>query len=336
MNIKAQRRHAIEAAQALIAKARAESRDLTSSERSELQAKHDEVMDLTRRIEAAEKGDDLVAQMDKLAVGSGLLGKDGRDTGTLSFKGVAEKVLHTAEGSPRRIKSLIAAGSQTVETVGQPLVAQWERPVGDLLQVLPSKQVPENFSYLRQTVRTNNAAPVAVGALKPTSVFTLARVESKLRVIAHLSEPIPEYWLKDEGALKQFVESEMIGGLRDAVIQQALVGDGTGENLLGIRLQSGIQTQAFTTDMFESIRRGIGAAEDLGYTPAAIVMAPSDWTHRAHEEGRRRRLPPRGLQRWGSDRPGQEAGLGRARGHQHGAPDRLRDPPLAGHRRDLP
>lgn len=79
-------------------------------------------------------------------------------------------------------------------------------------------------------------------------------------------------------SLRQFVESETVGGLRDAVIQQALTGDGVGENLLGIRLQSGIQVQAFVTDMFESIRRGIGAAESLGYTPGVVVMNLTDWT----------------------------------------------------------
>ena len=36
---------------------------------------------------------------------------------------------------------------------------------------------------MRQTVRTNNAAVVAEGAVKPTSVYTLTRVEQSLAVV---------------------------------------------------------------------------------------------------------------------------------------------------------
>ena len=92
-----------------------------------------------------------------------------------------------------------------------------------------------NFNYLRQTTRTNLAAPVAAGALKPTSVFTLTRIEDKLKVVAHLSEPIPEYWLKDNGALEQFVRGEMVSGLAEAVAAQAISGDGVSPNLHGSR-----------------------------------------------------------------------------------------------------
>ena len=49
-------------------------------------------------------------------------------------------------------------------------------------------------SYLRQSVRTNAAAPVAVGAVKPTSTYSLESVPVQLQVFAHLSEavdPVP-------------------------------------------------------------------------------------------------------------------------------------------------
>ena len=61
-----------------------------------------------------------------------------------------------------------------------------------LLDVLPAKAhtTPE-YAYLRQTVRTNNAAVVAEGAVKPTSVYTVVRIEDSLVVIAHLSEGDP-------------------------------------------------------------------------------------------------------------------------------------------------
>lgn len=53
------------------------------------------------------------------------------------------------------------------------------------------------FAYLRQTVRTNNAAVVAEGAAKSTSVYSLTRSEDKPDVVAHLSEGVPRYWFTD-------------------------------------------------------------------------------------------------------------------------------------------
>ena len=73
-----------------------------------------------------------------------------------------------------------------------------------LLDVLPTKQhTSAEYAYLRQSVRTNNAAIVAEGAAKPTSVYSVVRVENSLQVIAHLSEGIPRYWLLDNQALEQ-------------------------------------------------------------------------------------------------------------------------------------
>ena len=73
-----------------------------------------------------------------------------------------------------------------------------------LLDLLPTKQhTSAEYAYLRQSVRTNNAAIVAEGAAKPTSVYSVVRVENSLQVIAHLSEGIPRYWLLDNQALEQ-------------------------------------------------------------------------------------------------------------------------------------
>jgi uncharacterized protein (UPF0264 family) len=73
------------------------------------------------------------------------------------------------------------------------------------------------FSYLRQTVRTNNAAVVAEGAVKPTSVYTVVKVPNSLVVVAHLSEGIPRFWLIDQVSLETFVDNEMNFGLQLAV-----------------------------------------------------------------------------------------------------------------------
>ena len=84
-----------------------------------------------------------------------------------------------------------------------------------LLDVLPTTaHTPTEYACPRQTVRTNNAAVVAEGAAKPTSVYS---VEQRLLVGAHLSEGIPRYWLLDPTALQQFIDSELRFGLGLAV-----------------------------------------------------------------------------------------------------------------------
>ncbi|HQZ19009.1 MAG TPA: phage major capsid protein [Vicinamibacteria bacterium] len=273
MNLKEQRRAAIKAAQDIIGKAQAAGRDLTTDERAVLARKNAEVVELSAKIERAD------AELFKAFEAGGDPGDGwaGRSGGALSFKGVAQKILHNEDGGTRNVKSLLAAGSQAVETEDVGLTVLKERPPVAFMESIPAKEVAENFSYLQQTVRTNNAAPVAVGALKPTSVFTLTRVEGRLKVVAHLSEPIPEYWLRDSTALEQFVRVEMVSGLAEAVAAQAINGDGIGENLAGISTTSGIQTQAFATDALTSIRKGITALETLSMVPFLVVMNPLSW-----------------------------------------------------------
>jgi HK97 family phage major capsid protein len=273
MNMKVKRAAAIKAAQEIIAGAKAAGRDLTAAERATLEQKRAEVEDLTARIERADADAELMKQFE----GTWTEGAPGM-TSALSFKGVARRVVQgTDSDGPRNIKSLLAAGSQTVETEDVGLTVIKERPPTSFMESIPQRKVAEHFSYLRQTTRTNNAAPVGVGGLKPTSVFTLTRIEDRLKVVAHLSEAIPEYWLSDAAALEQFVNGEMVTGLAEAVAAQAISGDGTGENLQGFAAASGIQTVAFTTDAIGTVRRGIGALETLGLAPALIVMNPTDW-----------------------------------------------------------
>lgn len=175
-------------------------------------------------------------------------------------------------------KALLPAGS-TVTTV--PMLAESPialgRPALSLLEVLGATARAPKYTYLRQITRTNNAAPVALGATKPTSVLGLTEVDAELHVIAHISEPIPKYWLEDTTALEQFIGDELLYGLRQALEAQVIKGDSTGENLSGIVSVSGIQTQAFATDLLTTTRGAITKAETAGHEAGVFVLAPADW-----------------------------------------------------------
>lgn len=132
------------------------------------------------------------------------------------------------------------------------------------------------FTYLRQTVRDNQAAPVADGATKPTSIYTMQEIEDRFRVIAHLSEPIPQRYFHDDANLGNFLSQEMGYGLQLAVESQALSGDGTGENFTGILNSSGLLTRAWDTDLLTTLRKAITQLQVAGVEPSALVLHPTD------------------------------------------------------------
>jgi HK97 family phage major capsid protein len=148
-----------------------------------------------------------------------------------------------------------------------------------LLELVPAKGLTggygtgNSFSFLRQTVRTNNAVPVADGALKPTSVYSL-EVEDRVRVIAHPSEPVPKRYFADHANLEDFLRNEMEAGLYLALDNQVVHGDGTGKNLTVLMNTSGIIFQAFATDALTSIRKAMTSLEVYGVTPTALVLNP--------------------------------------------------------------
>ncbi len=115
-------------------------------------------------------------------------------------------------------KALATSGSVVVGQDFEESPVALGKPANSLLSVLPSKvhSQPE-FAYLRQSVRTNNAAVVVEGTVKPISVYTTVRIEDKLDVFAHLSEGVPRFWFEDNDTLEQFIADELMYGLEKAV-----------------------------------------------------------------------------------------------------------------------
>ncbi|MEJ7647962.1 MAG: phage major capsid protein [Nakamurella sp.] len=277
MNLRELRAAALKAAQDIITGAQKDGgRELTASESETVQAKFGEIDSLDAKIAGAKSSDDLMARICGLAVDATASGVGSKRL-SLNGSAVAAKALNPDGNNPRGLKSLLVEGTQVVPAQFLDYAVVKERPPTSLLDVIPAKIVDRNFSYLRQTVRTNNAAPVAVGGLKPTSVYTMERVTGRLRVMAHLSEAIDEYWLADQNALQQFVSDELAWGLRAALEQQVIAGNGVGENATGFGAASGIQTQAFSVDGIQTSRAALTKVEALGLTGQAFILHPSDW-----------------------------------------------------------
>jgi HK97 family phage major capsid protein len=200
----------------------------------------------------------------------GPLGHPAPPTGTdrrLSFKGMGARLVRDMR--PESGKALSPSGAAVVvqEFINDPVALG--KPALSLLDVIPVIQhsTPE-ISYLRQSTGTNNAAVVNAGALKPTSVYSVTRVENSLAGIAHLSEGIPRHWLLDNTSLEVFLDNELRYGLAVAV-EAKVISDVNGT--------TGIQTPAYATSVLATIRHGVTLLESSGYLASAFVLHPTDW-----------------------------------------------------------
>ncbi|WP_405830790.1 MULTISPECIES: phage major capsid protein [unclassified Streptomyces] len=287
--LKAEMRTTADAARAIVDAADGAKRDLTDEEAAQVAAHVKQVRGLMDRVTLAanqEKAKDGGAgfreELSKL--GDSIARPSAMKTGNLHPRVKAaggsdwgDKVLRAVSG-PEGYKGLLSGGAVPLTV---PLDSEPVRigvPALVLRQLIPTVSGPSRFSYLRQTVRTNNAAVVARGALKPTSVFTMTRVDDRTRTIAHLSEAISRQDLRDQSSLQRFLDVEMRLGVEQALEAQIINGSGSGENMTGIANVSGSQAQAWDTDILTTTRKAKTKLEVLSFSDgAAYVVHPNDW-----------------------------------------------------------
>ena len=172
-------------------------------------------------------------------------------------------------------------------TVGGTMVGPFYDPrIRDLPQrqlfvrsLIPVRQADgDKVWYLRQTVATQNAAPVAAGAAKPTSVFSIERVEETVRTVAHVSEALDRALLADSDELESFLDNQLRLGVLLAEEAQILNGNGTPPNLRGILNTAGIQTQPLgADDRITAIGKAMTLLRSSFFEPDGIVLHPLDF-----------------------------------------------------------
>lgn len=178
------------------------------------------------------------------------------------------------------MKAITSAQAGTTWSSRDPEVQALERRnfrVRDLLTVLPT--AAGSVDYARQTTRTNNAAPVAEGATKPTSAYVWEQVNLPMRTIAHLSK-LTRQALDDSEQLAAEVETEMRYGLALEEDDQLLNGDGTGQNLTGMVPAASAFAAPFTIatpNMIDVIGLAILQQSLTEYGSDGVVLHPTDW-----------------------------------------------------------
>lgn len=252
-------------------KARDENRGLTAEEQARIDdvaARSKSVLDaLAQRRHDSQVWDVVRELSDSVTGGIGDAGGGADKSRRLSFRNLGHKAAR--QMLPDGAKALAPSGSAVVAQEFAPDPIPLGRVATGLLDVLPVKvHTSPSYAYLQQVTRTNNAAVVAEGAVKPTSIYTLTRVQNVLAVLAHLSEALNRLWFLDEASLSAFIDAEMEFGLRVALEAKVLA---------DINGTSGIQSQTFATSVLATLRKGITKLETAGYAPGSIVLHPTDW-----------------------------------------------------------
>jgi hypothetical protein len=274
MDLKTERSNTIAHADSIVNRAKTAGRDLTPTEAASVEAAITRIEELDKQL----KGRALADSVMKLG-SSDDFGENGIKYLTLRSPGI-KSGLATQFGhklGTTAMKALLDPGDPyTSVPMDATVYRQGDAPPA-LSEILPAITRPVSFRYMRQTSRVNNAAPVAAGALKPTSTYGLVSVEGRLHVIAHVSEPIDKYQLQDGPSLGQFVQEEMVAGLHQALETQIVSGDGLGENLTGLANTSGIQTQAYTTSPVLTARAAVTKVQVLSFEPYYFALNPTNW-----------------------------------------------------------
>lgn len=206
-----------------------------------------------------------------------------------SFKSFQDsKFAKSARGADLKVKATLtslttdAAGSvgdaiQNSRLPGILPLPQRRMTVRDLLT--PGRMDGNALEYVKETGFTNNAAPVAEAALKPSSDIKLDLVTTSAKVIAHWMKASKQV-LDDISQLRSMIDQRLLYGLAYVEEAQLLNGDGTGQNLHGIIPQATAYAAPITLTSPTSIdvmRLAMLQAALAEYPATGHVMNPIDW-----------------------------------------------------------
>lgn len=207
------------------------------------------------------------------------------------------------QSDPILLKSLIVGGSDTsagafVVSEQSGIVEMFGRRPLTIRDVISVRRTGSDaVEYVVQTHHTNAAKPVpeattAAGGkanletgeitlpdgsgIKPEGSWAFRRETATVKTIAEWV-PATKRALADVAALEGLINDELVADLKETEENQIVAGDGLGENLDGILNTSGTQGQAFSTDIFETIRKALTKVRVVGRAvPNGIGLNPSD------------------------------------------------------------
>lgn len=181
---------------------------------------------------------------------------------------------NTTVGAGRSAGTSLVPGQRVPGLIAPPTR---QLTIRDLLaQGVTSSNVIE---YVKETGFTNNAAPVAEGALKPKSDLTFNMESAPVRTLAHIFK-ISRQMLDDAVGIASYINARGTYGLKYVEEGQLLNGDGTGQNLEGLVPQATAFNPAFTPadeTPIDRLRLAILQVVLAEYPATGFVLNPIDW-----------------------------------------------------------
>jgi HK97 family phage major capsid protein len=144
----------------------------------------------------------------------------------------------------------------------------------------PGQTSSNLIQWPKQKGRTNNAATVAEGALKPQSDLQFEMGNWAVTTLAHWMLASRQI-LDDSPALMSIIDSELRYGLEFVEDDQFLNGLGTGTDLLGVYTGATAFTPQFdyagNPTMIDVLLQAIAQVDDTEFDADGIVLNPLDW-----------------------------------------------------------
>ncbi|MCD1620747.1 phage major capsid protein [Salipiger manganoxidans] len=171
----------------------------------------------------------------------------------------------------------VGDGAAPTRLPGVQELPQRRMTVRDLLS--SGRMEGTSIEYVQETGFNNNAAPVAEGAVKPSSDIKLDLKSSSAKVIAHWMK-VSRQALDDVSFLRSMIDQRLIYGLAFAEENQLLNGDGTGQNLSGLITNATAYSAAFapaSATAIDTMRLAMLQAALAEYPATGHVMNPIDW-----------------------------------------------------------
>lgn len=181
----------------------------------------------------------------------------------------------------KAITSLAGSGASGIWSERMPGVVQESLRPLTIRSLLDVGTTSSNLiEWIKELAYTNNADVVSEGAQKPESGITYAREDVPVRTIAHWIHATRQV-LADFPQLMTLINGRLSYGLKIVEENQILLGDGTGNNILGLIPQATAYNTALTQlpddTMIDIIRHAILQVRLSFYSASGIVLTPTDW-----------------------------------------------------------
>lgn len=301
--LKEQREALVKEANDLVAERKSKNADLSSEDRTRLQEIVDQVKGIDAKTANIAKDTELKDAISGLGApdcgqelpgdgsGSGAKAPEAKSLGDRFVKSVGENVsVLGMRGGKLDAGECKAPATQTTNwPAGVPILTDYDRTIVTarrerltIADLCGSGTISGNaISYFVEGAVQGGFATVAEGAAKPQISFDnpTSTVDALKKIAGWID--LTDEFIEDLGFLKSEIDTRLIYLLGVIEEVQLLSGDGTGQNLLGIRNRSGVQVQAAPTDaadnadaVFQAMTK-VSTATSL--TADALVIHPLDY-----------------------------------------------------------